>query len=316
MSRTAFAIRQPSLFGRLSTVNEPNSVHFEVLSGLYSGLTGKVGMGSTLIGSGLDADLVFIEQGLARHHVRITPNCNSIQIEPLTGEVRVEGHENTSTNEHVIAPLPAVIHTGEMSIRWSIQDSKQAGSIGRRLRSTAVLASVLISSVAVGAVSTSLVQTDSAVALNVDLPRAVKVAPKLAPNAPDALTSDSAAERLQEEVDRAGLFNIKVRSEPGVVAADGTVTPVSLTKWREVQERFDHDRKGAYVLVNAVAIKEEKTPPSIAVEAVWRGSDPYLVIAGQKYFVGALLNNGLTVNEIGERRVLLSRNGRLVALPY
>ncbi|MDF0522226.1 hypothetical protein GPL17_33960 [Bradyrhizobium yuanmingense] len=297
-------------------MNELNSLHFEVLSGLYTGLAGKFGSGSTLIGSDLDADLVFIEQGLERHHLRITPHCNSIQIEPLAREVRIEGHEQSPPNERVIVPLPVVIHAGEMSIRCSIEDSKQAGSIGRWLGSTAVLVSVLISSVAVGAVSTSFVQTDSAVAVTADLPRAVGVAPKLAPNAPDAPTTDAAAARLQEQVDRAGLFNIKVRSEPGVVAADGTVTPASLPKWREVQERFDHERNGAYVLVNAVAIKEEKTPSSISVEAVWRGSEPYLVIAGQKHFVGALLNNGWTVNGIDERRVLLSRNGRLVAVPY
>ncbi|WIW50374.1 EscD/YscD/HrpQ family type III secretion system periplasmic domain-containing protein (plasmid) [Bradyrhizobium sp. 62B] len=296
-------------------MNEPHSLHFEVLSGLYSGLTGTFGLGSTLIGSDLDADLVFVEQRLERHHLRITPHCNSIEIEPLATGVRIDGHETLRPNERIIVPLPIVIHAGEMSIRCRSADSKQAGSIGRWLGSTAVLVSVLISSVAVGAVTTSFVQTDSADAANTDLPRAVD-APELAPSAPDALTTDAAAARLQEEVDEAGLLDIKVRSEPGLVAADGTVTRASLTKWREVQERFDHERKGAYVLVNAVAVKEAKTPSSIAVEAVWRGSAPYLVIAGQKYFVGALLNNGWTVNRIEERRVLLSRNGRLVALPY
>ncbi|TGN74204.1 MULTISPECIES: EscD/YscD/HrpQ family type III secretion system periplasmic domain-containing protein [Bradyrhizobium] len=297
-------------------MNELNSLHFEVLSGLYSGLTGEIGLGSTLIGSDLDADLVFIEQGLERHHLRITPHCDSIQIEPLARDVRIEGREQISLSERVIVPLPVVIHAGEMSIRCSMEESKQASSVGRWFGSAAVLASVLISSVAVGAVSTSFVQTDSAVAVNSDLRRTVEVATKQAPSTPDAPTADAAAARLQEEVDRAGLFDIKVRSESGVVAADGTVTRASLTKWREVQERFDHDRKGAYVLVNAVAVKEEKSPTAISVEAVWRGSEPYVVIAGQKYFVGAMLNNGWTVNGIDERRVLLSRNGRLVAVPY
>jgi type III secretion protein D len=68
--------------------------------------------------------------------------------------------------------------------------------------------------------------------------------------------------------------------------------------------------------VSAVTTKEEKAPSSIAVEAVWRGSLPYLLISGQKYFVGALLDDGWTVDRIEEGRVLLSRNGRLAALPY
>ncbi|XUJ32400.1 SctD/MshK family protein [Bradyrhizobium japonicum] len=62
--------------------------------------------------------------------------------------------------------------------------------------------------------------------------------------------------------------------------------------------------------------EEEKMPSSIAVQAVWRGSEPYLLIAGQKYFVGALLSNGWTVDRIEDGRVLLSRNGRSAALPY
>ncbi|WP_027554640.1 hypothetical protein [Bradyrhizobium sp. Cp5.3] len=297
-------------------MNESHSPQFEVLSGLYAGLTGKTGVGSSLIGSGLDADLVFIEQGLEPHHIRVTPHSNSIEIEAFAREVRIEGRENISPNERVVVSLPTVIHLGKMSIRWSIEDSKQAGSMGRWLVSIAALASVLISSIAVGAVSTGFSQTDDAVAFNADLPRAQEVVKKPAPNAPDALTIDAAAERLQQEVDRAGLFDIKVRSEPGVVAADGTVAPALLPKWQELQQRFDDHVSGAYVLINTVATKVEKTPSSIAVEAVWRGSAPYVVIAGQKYFVGALLNNGWTVNGIEEGRVLLTRNGRLVALPY
>lgn len=297
-------------------MNEPNSPHFEVLSGLYSGLTGKTGAGPSLIGSGLDADLVFIEQGLEPHHVRVTPHGSSIEIEAFATEVRIEGREHIPPSERVVVPLPTVIHLGEMSIRWSIEESKQAGSIGRWLVPTLAVASVLISSVAVGAVSTSFSQTDEAVALSADVARGKQVATKPETKALNGLTTDAAAEELQQEVESAGLFDIRVRSEAGVVTADGTVTPASLPKWQELQQRFDDHGNGTYVLINSVAVKETKTPSSIAVEAVWRGSDPYLVIAGQKYFVGALLSNGWTVNGIEERRVLLSRNGRLVALPY
>lgn len=114
-----------------------------------------------------------------------------------------------------------------MSIRWTIEDYKQAGSINRRRISLAVLTLVLISSAAVAAVSSSFVQTDTTLASSPSSP-ATDIAPKLALSAPDALATDAAAERLQEEVDRAGLVGIKVGSGVGVVTADGTVTPASL----------------------------------------------------------------------------------------
>ncbi|MGY3146163.1 type III secretion protein D [Bradyrhizobium sp. USDA 3397] len=296
-------------------MNEPNCLYFEVLSGCYSGLTSKVRGGSCLIGSSLDADLIFVEQGLEPRHLRVTPHSNSIEIEALARDVRIEGHETVLANEPIVVPLPVVLHAGAMSIRWTIEDNKQAGSINRRRIPLAVLTFVLISSAAVGAVSSNFVQTDTTVASSRSSP-ATDIAPKLALSAPDALATDAAAERLQEEVDRAGLVSIKVGSGAGVVTADGTVTPASLATWRDVQQRFDQNSNGAYTLVNAVAIKVEKTPPAIEVQAVWRGSEPYIVIAGQKYFVGALLSNGWTVCGIEEGRVLLSRDGRLATLPY
>ncbi|MDH2345488.1 EscD/YscD/HrpQ family type III secretion system periplasmic domain-containing protein [Bradyrhizobium sp. SSUT77] len=297
-------------------MHEPDCPHFEVLSGLYSGLTGKAGSGSSIIGSGFDADFVFIEQGLERQHLRITPHCDSIEIEALASQIRVEGHETISSNERVVVALPAVIHAGAMSIRWSMEGCKQAGSLDGWRVSIAALAIVLISSVAISTVSTLFVRTDTAAALSTDSPPAVEVAPKPAVSAPDALTTDAAAERLQEEVDRAGLLDIKVGSGPDVVTVHGTITPASVAKWQDVQQRFDHHSGGAYTLLNTVAVKQEKMPSAIAVQAVWRGKDPYLVIGDQKYFLGALLNNGWTVDRIEEGRVLLSRNGRLAALPY
>ncbi|RVC55954.1 hypothetical protein EN766_42805, partial [Mesorhizobium sp. M2A.F.Ca.ET.046.02.1.1] len=111
-------------------------------------------------------------------------------------------------------------------------------------------------------------------------------------------------------------LNIKVDSAQGFVTAKGTIAPALVTRWQNVQQWFDHRTNGALTLVSAVTTKEEKVPSSIAVEAVWRGSLPYLLISGQKYFVGALLDDGWTVDRIEEGRVLLSRNGRLAALPY
>ncbi|WP_050403005.1 MULTISPECIES: SctD/MshK family protein [Bradyrhizobium] len=295
-------------------MNEPHCQRFEVLLGCYSGLTGTVGVGSCLIGSSFDADLIFVEQGLEPHHLRVTPHFNSIEIEALASDVRVEGRETVLPNTPIIVPLPAVLHAGEMSIRWSIEGLEKAGSIDRRRVSLAGLAMVVISFAAVGTFSTSFVQTDTAAVPS--SPPAADVSPKLALSAPDAPATDTTAELLQEEVDRAGLVGIKVGSAPGVVTADGSVTPAGLATWQNIQQRLDRDSNGAYTLVNAVVVKDEKTPSAIGIQAVWRGSDPYIVIAGQKYFVGALLSNGWTVNGIEEGRVLLSRNGRLAALSY
>ncbi|WP_375785026.1 hypothetical protein ACE10Z_36480 [Bradyrhizobium sp. Pha-3] len=297
-------------------MNESISLEFEVLSGLYTGLTGKAAAGPSLIGSGLDADLIFVEQGLEPRHLRITPHGNSIEIEALAANISLDGHENIVPGERVSVPLPAVVHVGAMSIRWSTQDLPQAGSSNRSLSSIVALGLVLLSSVVIGTVSTIFAPTDSAVALSTDASPAVDVAPKPTINHVDERAADATAELLRQEVERGGLLSIKVGSGTGVVTAEGTVTPALVAKWQELQQWFDHRTNGTPALVNAVTVKDEKTPSSIAVQAVWRGSEPYLLIGGQKYFVGALLSNGWTVDRIEDGRVLLSRNGRSAALPY
>nr|WP_233286092.1 hypothetical protein [Bradyrhizobium brasilense] len=286
------------------------------MSGLYTGLTGKAGVGASLIGSGLDADMIFVEQGLEPHHLRVIPNCSSIEIEALAADIRVDGHETIAPGERVSVALPAVMHVGAMSIRWSTQGFVRSGSSSRSRNSIVALALVLVSSVAIGTVSTLFVPTDGAVALSTASLPALGVAPKSTINPLDASATDATAELLRQEVERGGLLNIKIGSAPGVVTAEGTVTPALIVKWQEIQQWIDHQTGGTPALVNAVTVKEEKTPSSIAVQAVWRGSEPYLLIGGQKYFVGALLSNGWTVDRIEDGRVLLSRNGRFAALSY
>ncbi|MDA9474819.1 hypothetical protein XI03_09970 [Bradyrhizobium sp. CCBAU 65884] len=297
-------------------MNQSISLDFEVLSGLYTGLRGKAPVGDSLIGSSLDADMIFVEQGLEPHHLRIIPQRTSIEVEALAAGISVDGHENITAGERVSLSLPAIVHVGAMSIRWSTQDLPQADPSIRSRRSIVALSLLLLSSFAIGTVSTIFAPTDSAVALSTDSLPAVELAAKPAINHHDASAADEIAELLRQELERRGLFDVKVGSGPGVVTAEGTVTPNVVAKWQEIQQWFDHQTNGTPTLVNAVTVKEEKTPSSIAVQAVWRGSEPYLLIGGQKYFVGALLSNGWTVDRIEDGRVLLSRNGRFAALPY
>ncbi|MDA9535781.1 hypothetical protein ACM41_05745 [Bradyrhizobium sp. CCBAU 21362] len=297
-------------------MTESISLDFEVLSGLYTGLKGKAAAGHSIVGSGLDADMIFVEQGLEPHHLRIIPQRDSIEVEALGAGISVDGHESITSGERVSVPLPAIVHAGAMSIRWSAQDLPQASPSNRSRGLIVALSLLLLSSVAIGTVSTIFAPTDSAGALSTDSLPAAEVAAKPTINHYEASDADAIAELLRQEVERAGLLDVKIGAGSGVVTAEGTVTPSLITKWKQIQQWFDHQTNGTPTLVNAVTVKEEKTPSSIAVQAVWRGSEPYLLIGGQKYFVGALLSNGWTVDRIEDGRVLLSRNGRFAALPY
>ncbi|MBY3517397.1 hypothetical protein HFN76_35685 [Rhizobium laguerreae] len=297
-------------------MNDAASLHFEVLSGLYSGLMGNSAPGTNLIGSGLDSDMVFVEQRLEPHHFRISflHDSMGVEVEAVAAGISIEGRGDIAAGERVVVPIPVVIHAGTMSILWSAPDAAQAGSTGMPSLSISMVAMVLVGLLGIGAFSAFFFYGDS-YTFSANSP-GVEPASEQITNRPDDQVNQAAVKALQQDVDRAGLHNIKIASANGVLTANGTVMPASVARWQKVQQWFDHRTSGALTLVSGVAIKEEKAPPSIAVEAVWRGALPYLLIGGQKYFVGALLDEGWTVDRIEEDRVLLNRNGQLAALPY
>ncbi|MEY9463290.1 type III secretion protein D [Bradyrhizobium ottawaense] len=292
------------------------SLEFEVLSGLYTGLKGKAAGGDSIVGSGFDADMIFVEQGLEPHHLRIIAQHDSIEVEALAANISIDGLASIASGERVRVPLPAVVHAGAMSIRWSTEDVQPVSSSKRSRSLTLALSLVLLSSVVIGTVSTIFAPGDRAVVPSTQSPRTVEIATKPTVDHSDPRAADEMAVSLRQEIERARLLDVKIGRGPGVVTAEGTITPNLVVKWKEIQQWFDRQTNGTTTLVNAVTVKEEKMPSSIAVQAVWRGSEPYLLIAGQKYFVGALLSNGWTVDRIEDGRVLLSRNGRSAALPY
>ncbi|MFK4535317.1 type III secretion protein D [Bradyrhizobium ottawaense] len=297
-------------------MNDSVSLEFEVLSGLYAGLKGKTAGGESIVGSGLDADMIFVEQGLELHHLRIIAQGDSIEVEALAAKISIDGHASIATGERVRVPLPAIIHAGAMSIRWSAEDFQPIASSKRSRSSIVALSLILLSSVAIGTVSIIFAPGDRVVAPSTGSSRAVEIAAKLTVDHFDARAADEMAASLRQQIEREGLLDVKIGHGPGVVTAEGTIAPDLVAKWKEIQQWFDRQTNGTPTLVNAVTVKEQKMPSSIAVQAVWRGSEPYLLIAGQKYFVGALLSNGWTVDRIEDGRVLLSRNGRSAALPY
>ncbi|BAU89964.1 hypothetical protein MPPM_1359 [Methylorubrum populi] len=140
--------------------------------------------------------------------------------------------------------------------------------------------------------------------------------PRPALPAQKAGTVEAAAKALQAEAAGAGLLNVHVKGSGGAVAATGTIEPTMAGRWEALQKAFDERFAGDVTLVNSVAVKAEKLPASLGIEGVWRGAQPYIVVRGQRYLVGAVVDGGWTIREIERDRVMLEREGRLVAMRF
>lgn len=133
---------------------------------------------------------------------------------------------------------------------------------------------------------------------------------------PSKAPIDAAAEVLKEEAARAGLLNVHVSAGGGAVTASGSIEPGMTARWESLQKGFDERFAGDVTLVNSVAVKAEKLPASLGIEGVWRGAQPYILIRGQRYLVGAVVDGGWVIREIERDRVMLEREGRLVAMRF
>ncbi len=138
--------------------------------------------------------------------------------------------------------------------------------------------------------------------------------PALPPQKPGAV--ETAAKALREDTAQAGLLNVHVKASGGAVAASGTIEPALAGRWETLQRAFDERFAGDVTLVNSVAVKAEKLPASLGIEGVWRGPQPYIVVRGQRYLAGAVVDGGWTLREIEHDRVMLERDGRLVAMRF
>jgi type III secretion protein D len=144
-------------------------------------------------------------------------------------------------------------------------------------------------------------------------PSILPLRPRRPADAPPAL---DAARALQAELERVGLLNVVIDAGPGIVTAAGTIEPSTAVRWQSVQQWFDERFAGEITSVNSVGVKAEKLPVSLGIEAVWRGDQSHLIIRGQKYLEGAVLEGGWSIHRIEAERVILQRDGRLVAVRY
>ncbi|XSC45540.1 SctD/MshK family protein [Bradyrhizobium sp. RDT10] len=315
-------------------------------SGLYAGSSHEFAPGRYTIGSSVDADIVLMEADVEPLHALIDATGPEIQVEALAGRISVGAQKHLATGARQAVATPLRMNIGDVQLHFSRADDlnpqSQGGPFGASTSRSRLLMGVgLVSIVSIALMMHSMAdvpisQTTGALhgdvrpvllasTANVPDIAPAEVTPAAVPrereggaNVPD-LASDkvkAAADAMRAEVERMGILNVLVEPGVGIVAATGTIDPKAAAQWQTVQRWFDERFEGDITLVNGVSIKTEKVPVSLSIEGVWRGDHPHLLIRGQKYLEGAMLDGGWAIERIESEKVLLRREGKLVAVRY
>ncbi|MCA6116468.1 hypothetical protein J6524_16400 [Bradyrhizobium sp. WSM 1738] len=322
-----------------------NCLTMSIESGLYAGSSHELSPGRYTIGSAVDADIVLMETDVEPLHALIDTSGPEIQIEALAGRISIGAQKVLAAGARQPVATPLRMNIGAAQLHFSRADGSGLQSRGSLFgasmpRSRLLVGAGLVSIVSIALVMHSLADvpiSQTTGAFHGDVRQALfvstanvpdilpVVAKEAAPrereaghNVPDLAFDKvkAAADAMRAEVERMGILNVLIEPGVGIVAATGTIDPKAAAQWQTVQRWFDERFEGDITLVNGVSIKAEKVPVSLSIEGVWRGDHPHLLIRGQKYLEGALLDGGWAIERIEAERVLLRREGKLVAVRY
>ncbi len=333
--------------------SSPSTFVLESTAGFHRGVRLELEPGDVRIGSTPGADIVLRDAGIAAEHAVLRVGRRTIDLHAIGGEVRVG--ENIIANGYGCAlQAPIDLTIGEARLRISIERNQapaptpvESGAavpaLGLAAMRPAAKANDLTSTARAEAQGNETLSLTSASKLMADLPAAdrkfiehclstrpgISVRDAIAelngcgdrqtpPNPGPALNAEDAGRKLTERLEASGLSGLRVNAGAGQVIVTGSITKQQTGAWTEAQQWFDGAYRGRLVLVANVTPTEAKKPaPVVNVQAVWFGERPYIITTeGNRYYKGAFLDNGWTIKDIADGRILLTKDGETLALVY
>ncbi|HLK82472.1 MAG TPA: FHA domain-containing protein [Xanthobacteraceae bacterium] len=309
---------------------------FEVVAGTHEGAVLMLDWADYRIGSSPNADIVLSDEGVAAEHAVLRLRPGGVRIDATGGDVTVE-QERLPLWRGSRVRLPVNLTIGAARIclsgdgeddpaprldglgRWLIRNPlTAAGALACLVLAAAVITRELPQS-ARTAVLAATTGTSDVDALQHSRSGSAAAGRSIASAyTQSAVTAEQAAHELGARLDAAKIGTLHVSAADGRLAVAGKVSREEALRWAAIQQWFDQTYGGRIVLTTDIsAAGEARTMPALQLQAIWYGEHPYIVTEdGERYFEGAVLDNGWIIREIGEDRLLLAKGGETVALTY
>lgn len=292
----------------------------EVLAGVHRGATLTFDKAADYrVGSSPRADIVLRDPGVAAEHAVLRIENAAVRIDATGGEVGVE--QRTIPMGHGCrVRLPVEFALGEARLRLSRTDAARhdAGNLLAQARrsladkpiaiaGTAMCLAVVVTAVAV--VRPRVVPVNAAEARTEA--KAIDAKHKA------AATAQEAARQLDAHLRAASILGLQVHAIDGRLVVSGKLGKQQEAEWAAIRQWFDQTYGGGIVLAANVTDDDGPALPTLQLQAIWYGEHPYIITAhGERYYQGAVLDNGWIIRQIGEDQLLLAKAGETVVLKY
>jgi anti-sigma28 factor (negative regulator of flagellin synthesis) len=326
------------------------NLQLEVVAGVHRGVVLTLDKADYRIGCSRQADIVLSDRGISPEHAVLRNEGATVRIEATGGEVSVEQKSiPMGYGRRVRLPTEIILGEARLHLSRSINAEFTASSAGLLFAATGrllvnkpiVTGSVLIcSAFVITAMALDLPQLaqmnfaqartndarTSQAKTNVDSTGEIAVDRSVtsttamrtsSSNIQSVATAAQAAQDLSKHLDAAKIQTLRVSTIDGRLAVSGTLTKPQMLEWTAIQRWFDQTYGSRIVLTANIADGDGRTKPRLQLQAIWYGDQPYIVTAeGERYYQGAVLDNGWIVREIAADHLLLARDGDTVALTY
>lgn len=267
-------------------------------------VTGGLHQGSSLVldqpvytlGADLAADLVLSDPGIAGLHLRLRFEGDQVAVEALGGDVLLSGNVRIPHGSGHRARLPVQLRLGAAGVSLALPEGVQKPSDARRPFTPWIVAIVLLFlGAGVLAVRNDAPMAQTAVTA-ADVPVLKKPSRELA------------KAWLEQQLQAAHLEAIKVTDADGQLSAVGSFEHSQKPQWLALQQAFDQ-RYGQQIVLNPrVAVRADAARPRVRFQAVWFGTNPYVINdSGKRLYPGAALADNWVLERIENNQVILAR---------
>ncbi|WP_416363151.1 FHA domain-containing protein [Pseudomonas sp. NFX183] len=266
-----------------------------VTSGLHQGSSLVLDQPVYTLGADLAADLVLSDPGIAGLHLRLRFEGGQVAVEALGGDVVLGKNVRIPQGSGHRARLPLQLRIGTAGVSLASPEGEEKPSDATRTFTPWIVAIVLLFLCAGAlAVRNDTPLTQAAVAAQVP---ALKKPSR-----------EHAKTWLEQQLQAAHLDAIKVTDANGQLSAVGSFEQSQKPQWLALQQAFD-ERYGQQIVLNPrVSVRADAARPRVRFQAVWFGTNPYVINdSGKRLYPGAALADNWVLERIENNQVILAR---------
>ncbi|MGJ5047269.1 SctD/MshK family protein [Bradyrhizobium oligotrophicum] len=318
-------------------------IDLHVRSGCHAGVIERLVPGVYTIGRSRQADIMLSDPALDEMAARVEVDAAALRVESLGGDV-VLNTARIEPGTTDIARYPVDLVVDGICLRWALPPQRPGRRAAWAMAGISVLGIVGTAAAAMGlrqgemplgkllaagacevACTAEPIRSAGhdarlvAAALHTDASadsRGASASLREPIPATAGISIQAAALALGQRLSAVGLSAIDVSTTSDAVIAKGFVDPSVVYAWYETREWFDQTFGTAVVLTSKVEtrpIPQVATP--LSVQSVWAGKTPYVIDQrGQKYFQGAQVNDGWSIERIEQGRITLRRSAQVFVL--